>query len=193
MPWTIAWLLPLCGLVGGCRPSRPPHRCLPSGNTRSAPWRKHVRPSVHAWAPAAERLWSASVNDLDPGCRLTCPQITCYRILCGCGHPLQHCGRLPRQISSWCQDVCCSCSKAMSGWRSQCRWRARPGSCRQTSEQPSAIVCSNRQSERAPLQGEGCRTTGPRLRRPTSGPIPVVSLRVCRSNRLPMQRMWRSA
>ena len=148
MPWTMAWLLPLCGLIGGSRPSRPPHRCLPSGNTGRAPWRKHVRPSVHAWAPAAERLWSASVTDLDPGCRLTCPQITCFRILCGCGHPLQHCGRLPRQISSWCQDVCCSCSKAMSGWRSRCRWRARPGSCRQTSDQPSAIVCSNRQSER---------------------------------------------
>ena len=36
----------------------------------------------------------------------------------------------------------------MSGWRSRCRWRARPGSCRQTSDQPSAIVSSNRQSER---------------------------------------------
>ena len=145
MPWTMAWLLPLCGLIGGCRPSRPPHRWLLSGR---APWRKHVRPSVQAWAPAAERLWSTSVTDLDPGCQLTCPQITCFRILCGCGHPLQHCGRLPWQISSWCQGVCCSCSKAMSGWRSRCRWRARLGSCRQISDQPPAIVCSNRQSER---------------------------------------------
>ena len=55
MPWTIAWLLPLCGLIGGCRPGRPPHRWLPSGNTGRAPWRKHVRPSVHAWGPAAEK------------------------------------------------------------------------------------------------------------------------------------------
>ena len=139
MPWTMAWLLPLCGLIGGCRPSRPPRRWMPSGNTGRAPCRKHVRPSVHAWAPAAERLWSTSVTDLDPGCRLTCPQITCFRIPCGCGHPLQCCGRLPWQISSWCQGVCCSCTKAM---------RARPGSYRQTSDQPSAIVCSNRQSER---------------------------------------------
>ena len=148
MPWTMAWLLLLCGLIGRCRPDRPPRRWLPSGNTGRAPWRKHVRPSGHAWTPAAERLWSTSVIDLDPGCRLTCPQMTCFRILCGCGHPLQHCRRLPRQVSSWCQDVCCSCSKAMRGCRSRCRWRARSGNCRQTSDQPSSIVCSNRQGER---------------------------------------------
>ena len=148
MPWTMAWLLPLCGLIGGCRPSRPPHRWMPSGNTSSAPWSKHVRPSAHAWAPAAERLWSASVTDLDPGCQLTCPQITCSRMLCGCGHPSQHCGRLPRQISDWCQDVCCICSKVTSGWRSRCQWRASLKPCRQTSVQPPATAFSRRQSAR---------------------------------------------
>ena len=107
--------------VIGCRLDRPPHRWLPSGNTGRAPWRKHVRPSGHTWTLAAERLWSTSVTDLDPGCRLTCPQMTCFRILWGSGHPLQHCRRLPRQVSSWCQDVCCSCSKAMSGCPSRCR------------------------------------------------------------------------
>ena len=148
MPWTMAWLLPLCGLIGRCRPDRPPHRWLPSGNTSSAPWSKHVRPSAHAWAPAAERLWSASVTDLDPGCQLTCPQITCSRMLCGCGHPSQHCGRLPRQISDWCQDVCYICSKATSGWSSRCQWRASLKPCRQTSVQPPATAFSHRQSAR---------------------------------------------
>ena len=152
MPWTMAWLLPLCGLIGRCRPDRPPHRWLPSGNTSSAPWSKHVRPSVHAWAPAAERLWSASVTDLDPGCQLTCPQITCSRILCGCGHPSQHCGRLPRRISDWCQDVCYICSKATSGWSSRCQWRASLKPCRQTSVQPPATAFSHRQSARRCLR-----------------------------------------
>ena len=152
MPWTMAWLLPLCGLIGRCRPDRPPHRWLLSGNTSSAPWSKHVRPSVHAWAPAAERLWSASVTDLDPGCQLTCPQITCSRMLCGCGHPSQHCGRLPRQISDWCQDVCYICYKATSGWSSRCQWRASLKPCRQTSVQPPATAFSHGQSARRCLR-----------------------------------------
>ena len=99
------------------------------------------------------------------------------------------------RISDWCQDVCCICSKATSGWRSRCQWRASLKPCRQTSVQPPATVVLAQAKRNgdgcAVLQGERCRTTGPRLRRPTSGPTPVVSLSVCRNNRLPMQRMWR--